>query len=47
VIAEVHAWREGKLGTSRRLTAERVAEQIEKGGASRYLQTQCALDTQK
>ena len=43
VIAEVQAWREGKLGASRRLTAERVAEQIAKGGASRYLQTQCAL----
>ena len=47
VIAEVQAWREGKLGASRRLTAEVVAKQIEKGGASRYLQTQCALDTAK
>ncbi len=45
VIAEVHAWREGRLGASRRLTADRVAEQIAKGGASRYLQTQCALGT--
>ncbi len=44
VIAEVQAWREGRLGASRRLTAERVAEQIAKGGASRYLQTQCALE---
>jgi xanthine dehydrogenase accessory factor len=43
VIAEVQAWREGRLGASRRLTADRVAEQIAKGGASRYLQTQCAL----
>ena len=34
VIAEVQAWRQGKLGSSRRLTAERVAQQIEKGGAS-------------
>jgi xanthine/CO dehydrogenase XdhC/CoxF family maturation factor len=42
VVAEVQAWRQGKLGTSRRLTAERVAEQIATGGASRYLQTQCA-----
>jgi hypothetical protein len=25
------------------MTAELVAEQIAKGGASRYLQTQCAL----
>jgi xanthine dehydrogenase accessory factor len=47
VISEIHAWREGKLGASRRLTAERVAEQIAKGGASRYLQTQCALGTTK
>jgi xanthine/CO dehydrogenase XdhC/CoxF family maturation factor len=47
VIAEVQAWREGRLGASRRLTAERVAEQIAKGGASRYLQTQCALGTAK
>jgi xanthine/CO dehydrogenase XdhC/CoxF family maturation factor len=43
VVAEVQAWRQGKLGASRRLTAEFVAKQIEKGGASRYLQTQCAL----
>jgi len=44
MIAEVQAWRQGKLGASRRLTAESVAQQIEKGGASRYLQTQCALE---
>ena len=43
VIAEVQAWVQGKLGGSRRLTPERVAEQIAKGGASKYLQTQCAL----
>jgi xanthine/CO dehydrogenase XdhC/CoxF family maturation factor len=43
VVAEVQAWVQGKLGGSRRLTAERVAEQIAKGGASRYLQAQCAL----
>jgi xanthine/CO dehydrogenase XdhC/CoxF family maturation factor len=47
IIAEIHAWREGKLATSRRLTAERVAEQIAMGGASRYLQTQCAAGTAK
>jgi xanthine/CO dehydrogenase XdhC/CoxF family maturation factor len=49
VVAEVQAWRQGKLGSSRRLTAERVAQQIEKGGASveRYTQTQCALGTTK
>jgi xanthine dehydrogenase accessory factor len=43
VIAEVQAWRQGKLGSARRLTPEFVAKQIEKGGATRYLQTQCAL----
>jgi xanthine/CO dehydrogenase XdhC/CoxF family maturation factor len=44
VVAEVQAWRQGKLGASRRLSAEDVARQIEKGGASRYLQTQCAME---
>jgi xanthine dehydrogenase accessory factor len=44
VVAEVQAWRQGKLGSARRLTAEFVAKQIEKGGSSRYLQTRCALD---
>jgi xanthine dehydrogenase accessory factor len=43
VVAEVQAWRQGKLGLSRRLTADRVAEHVAKGGVSRYLQTQCAL----
>jgi xanthine dehydrogenase accessory factor len=43
VVAEVQAWVQDKLGASRRLTAEFVAKQIEQGGASRYLQTQCAL----
>ena len=47
IIAEVQAWIHGKLGTSRRLTPERVAEQIAKGGASRYMQSQCALGTAK
>lgn len=43
VIAEVQAFCEGKAGTSRRLTAESVAKQIALGGASRYLQAQCAM----
>jgi xanthine/CO dehydrogenase XdhC/CoxF family maturation factor len=43
VIAEMQACVEGKIGVSRRMNAELVAEQIEKGGASRYLQAQCAL----
>jgi xanthine/CO dehydrogenase XdhC/CoxF family maturation factor len=43
IVAEIQAHGEGKLGASQRMTAELVAEQIAKGGASRYLQTQCAL----
>jgi xanthine/CO dehydrogenase XdhC/CoxF family maturation factor len=43
VIAEMQACCEGKIGVSRRMTAELVAEQIAKGGASQYLQAQCAL----
>jgi xanthine/CO dehydrogenase XdhC/CoxF family maturation factor len=43
IVAEVQAWRQGRLGASRRLTPELVAKQIENGGASRYLQTQCAI----
>jgi xanthine/CO dehydrogenase XdhC/CoxF family maturation factor len=44
IVAEVQAWVHGRLSVSRRLTQETVAQQIEKGGASRYLQAQCALD---
>ena len=44
VIAEVQACCMGKVGTSRKLTAESIAEQITQGGASRYLQVQCSLD---
>jgi xanthine dehydrogenase accessory factor len=43
VIAEMQACVEGKIGVSRRMNAELVAEQIAKGGASRYLQAQCSL----
>lgn len=42
-IAEVQAWSQGKLAQSRRLTEEDVADHIAQGGASRYLQTQCAV----
>jgi xanthine dehydrogenase accessory factor len=44
VIAEVQACCMGKLGTSRRLSPEDVERHISEGGASRYLQAQCALD---
>jgi xanthine dehydrogenase accessory factor len=43
VIAEIQACCKGKLGVSQRMNAKLVAEQIARGGASRYLQTQCAL----
>ena len=42
-VAEIQACCEGKLGVSRRLTPDVVEEQMAKGGASRYLQAQCAL----
>lgn len=42
-IAEIQACCQGKLGHSRRMTPEIVADQIAKGGSSQYLQTQCAL----
>ena len=44
VIAEAQARCMGKLGASRRLSAEDVARHVSEGGASRYLQVQCALD---
>ena len=43
VLAEAHARCMGRLGTSRRLSAEDVAAQISKGGSSSYLQAQCAF----
>jgi xanthine/CO dehydrogenase XdhC/CoxF family maturation factor len=44
VIAEAQACCMGKLGASRRLSAEDVARQVAEGPASRYLQANCALD---
>ena len=44
VIAEAQACCMGKLGSSRRLLPEDVARHVREGGASRYLQAQCALD---
>jgi xanthine/CO dehydrogenase XdhC/CoxF family maturation factor len=43
VIAEVQAYCMGKLGASRRLSAEDVERHLSEGGASRYLQVHCAL----
>jgi xanthine dehydrogenase accessory factor len=44
VIAEVQACCMGKLGASRRLSAEDVERHVSEGGGSRYLQVPCALD---
>jgi xanthine/CO dehydrogenase XdhC/CoxF family maturation factor len=44
VVAEAQACCMGKLGASRRLSPGDVAAHISSGGASRYLQAQCALD---
>ena len=44
VIAEAQACCMGRLGASRRLSAEDVARHVSEGGASRYLQVHCALD---
>jgi xanthine dehydrogenase accessory factor len=44
VIAEVQAHVQGRLSSSRKLTADRVAEYLTQGGASRYLHAHCALD---
>jgi xanthine/CO dehydrogenase XdhC/CoxF family maturation factor len=45
VVAQVQAWVQGRPDAGRRLSAEFVAEQIAEGGASRYLQAQCAVDS--
>ena len=44
VISEAHACCMGKLGTSRRLSAEDVERHVREGGSSRYMQAQCMLD---
>jgi xanthine dehydrogenase accessory factor len=45
VMAEMQAVCQGKLGAARRLSAEDVTRYLSEGGASKYLQAQCALDT--
>lgn len=44
ILAEAQAVCHGREGRSRRLMAADVARYVEEGGASRYLQAQCALD---
>jgi xanthine/CO dehydrogenase XdhC/CoxF family maturation factor len=43
IVAEVQAAIEGRVAAPQRMTPTVVAEQIARGGASRYLQTECAL----
>ncbi len=42
ILAEIQSWTQGRLARSRRLNATEVADQITRGGASAYLQLQCA-----
>jgi xanthine dehydrogenase accessory factor len=48
IVAQIQAWLQGKLqdapASSRKLSPQFIADQIAQGGASRYLQTQCAVD---
>jgi xanthine dehydrogenase accessory factor len=44
VIAEAQACCMGKLGASRRLSAEDVSVHVKEGGSERYLAVQCGLD---
>lgn len=43
IVAEIQACVQGKIGLSRRLRAEEVAEQVERGGRLQYQQAQCAM----
>ena len=43
IIAEIQSVRHGKLGSGRRLRSTDVLLQLERGGASQYLQARCAL----
>lgn len=45
IVAEVQAVCNQRAGQPRRLTPRQIAEQVEKGGASLYLQAQCAMET--
>ncbi len=44
VVAEIQAIVNGGSGSSRRLRAPEIAEQMARGGVSLYLQAQCALE---
>ena len=45
IVAEVQAVISGRMGSSRKLGAAEIADQIALGGSSRYLQAQCGMDT--
>jgi xanthine dehydrogenase accessory factor len=45
MLAEAQAVCEGKLGAARRLTTDDIARYVREGGAARYMQTHCAMDT--
>jgi hypothetical protein len=48
VVAEVQAWVQGRLGAIAQADGGSLwPKQIAKGGASRYLQAQCALGAAK
>lgn len=44
IVSEIQAITQGGTGSSRRLDAVEIALQVEQGGASVYLQAQCALN---
>jgi len=46
IVAEVQAVISGRMGSSRKLNAAEIADQIALGGSSKYLQAQCSMDTQ-
>jgi len=43
IVAEIQARIEGRLSGPKRMSATVVAEQLDRGGAARYLQAQCSL----
>jgi xanthine/CO dehydrogenase XdhC/CoxF family maturation factor len=45
IVAEVQAVCHGRGGVRQHLTLAEVTRQLENGGASRYMQVQCAMDT--
>jgi len=44
IVAEIQAVMSGRAGSSHKLAAAEIGEQIALGGSSKYLQAQCAMD---